>query len=133
MFASKWEAELYGHLRLVVPARFLHLQPMFELLPAFKDVTGAKQRAIMYCADFLVGLPRIENAAPARAGDLVIDAKGMETTDFKLKRKMFLYRYGVPLLAIKKRKRDLAALIERCQERVQQLITNEQRRNDCAA
>lgn len=58
----------------------LQVHPRFELQPAFKDNTGAKQRAIVYEADF----------SYTEAGKQIIeDVKGVETPVFKLKAKIF--------------------------------------------
>ena len=70
------------------------LQPKFELQPKFK-YEGKTIRAINYVADFLV-----------KDGDkeIVIDAKGLTTPMFKLKEKMFKYKYSKSILLIKNKK-----------------------------
>lgn len=87
-FDSKREAQRYPVLLARAAAGEIHdlqLQPRFELQPAFKDVRGKTVRAIYYVADFQY----VEN------GHIIVeDVKGMETAVFKLKRKLFLYRYG---------------------------------------
>lgn len=87
-FDSKKEAQRYTVLQARVSAGEIHAlqpQPRFELQPAFKDVRGKTVRAIYYVADFQY----VEN------GHIIVeDVKGMETAVFKLKRKLFLYRYG---------------------------------------
>lgn len=60
------------------------LQPVFELQPTFKK-NGETFRAIKYKADFKV----IHNDGRIQ----IIDVKGMETSVFKMKRKMFEYKY----------------------------------------
>lgn len=60
------------------------LQPVYELQPKY-EYQGFKRRAINYKADFLL----IDNDDK----ETVIDVKGMPTSDAKLKRKMFEYRY----------------------------------------
>lgn len=91
-FDSKKEARRYLQLKALAAAgeiSGLELQPEFELLPAFRDVSGKKHRAIKYRADFRY---RDNN------GSIVIeDTKGHETAVFKLKRKMFLHRYDYEL------------------------------------
>ena len=91
MFDSKKEAKRYRKLIQLEQAgqiSDLELQPVFELQPAFVDAAGESHLAITYRADFQY----TEN-------DQVIieDTKGMETAVFKLKKKLFLYRYQVEL------------------------------------
>lgn len=59
------------------------LQKKYELLPAFTDFSGKKTRKMEYIADFVL----YYNDGSVR----VIDIKGIETSDFKLKRKLFNY------------------------------------------
>lgn len=95
-FDSKAEARRYGELKLMERAGAisdLELQPSFEILPAFRDASGARYRAIKYLADFRY----IENGKA-----IVEDVKGMETPEFKLKRKMLLSRYPETILRITK-------------------------------
>ena len=61
----------------------LELQPHFLLQEAFKK-NGRTYRKIEYIADFKY----IEN------GQVIVeDVKGMETKEFKIKRKLFEYKY----------------------------------------
>lgn len=61
-------------------------QVTFELQPKFKDkYTGKTVRAITYIADFVVTM------ADKRV--IAVDVKGKETDVFKIKRKMFQYKY----------------------------------------
>lgn len=60
------------------------MQPKFELQPKFKK-NGKLFREINYVADFKV----YNNDGTIE----IIDTKGFETTDFKLKKKMFEYKY----------------------------------------
>ena len=61
-------------------------QKVFELQPSYvSKTTGKKISAIKYIADFVIGY---------RDGrKIVADIKGMETMDFKIKKKMFGYKY----------------------------------------
>lgn len=63
----------------------IELQPRFELLPGFAK-NGKKYRPINYTADFKVTYAdgRVE----------VIDTKGYKTQVFKLKHKLFEYKYS---------------------------------------
>lgn len=95
-FASKRESQRYAELRLVQKAgniSQLTIQPKFILLPAFKDSFGNHHRAITYKADFSY----IEN------GRFVAeDVKGMETKEFRIKRKLFAHFYPAYELRIVK-------------------------------
>ena len=86
-FDSKAEARRYADLKLMERAGIisnLELQPSFVLLDAFRDASGALHRAITYKADFRY----------TEAGKTIVeDVKGMETREFKLKRKMLLSKY----------------------------------------
>lgn len=91
-FVSKAEARRYSELRLLEKAgaiQNLELQPSFLLQEAFTDAAGAKHRAIHYVADFRY----------REGGRLVVeDVKGVETEAFKIKAKLFRYRYrGIEL------------------------------------
>lgn len=66
------------------------LQPEYQLLDSYKKY-GRTIRGIKYISDFLVTY--------ADGSQIVIDVKGKETDDFKLKRKMFDYKY--PELTLK--------------------------------
>lgn len=99
-FDSKMEGDYYLHLkRLKDNGEILdyELQPSFELQPKFEK-DGVKYRAIKYIADFKVFYPdgKVE----------IIDVKGMATTDFKLKAKIFNYIFDESLILIKYSKID---------------------------
>ncbi|WP_410982660.1 DUF1064 domain-containing protein [Bacillus cereus] len=87
VFDSKAEADYYTGLKMRKAAgevSSFELQPRFNLQPAFIK-NGKRFLAITYIADFMVYLPN---------GDVeVIDIKGMETETFKVKRKLFEYKY----------------------------------------
>jgi len=85
-FASKKEAKRYGELQLLLKAgeiTDLILQPRFILQEKF-TVRSEKIRAIEYVGDFQY----IYNGET-----IVEDVKGMLTEVFKLKSKMFKYKY----------------------------------------
>lgn len=96
-FDSKLEAERYAQLKILERAgviRALELQPSFELLPSFRK-NGKTWRKTVYKADFRYILAD---------GDRIIieDVKGSTaviTDVFRLKQKLFEYRY--PKLTIK--------------------------------
>lgn len=85
-FDSKAEAERYSDLKLLERAGFISslvLQPEFELQPKFHK-NGKTYRSITYRADF---------SYTEQGKTIIEDVKGMETKEFKLKRKLFEYRY----------------------------------------
>lgn len=86
-FDSMAEARRYMELKLLAKAKEitdLELQPKFELQPKYKNNKGQTIRAITYKADFAY----IENNKK-----IVEDVKGMETKEFKLKKKLLEYKY----------------------------------------
>ena len=85
-FASKHEADDYIHLKFRLRAgeiTDLVLQPKFVLQEGF-TYNGKKERPINYVADFQY---------KEDGKDVVADSKGMRTEIFKLKRKLFLFKY----------------------------------------
>ncbi len=89
IFDSIAEAKRYGELMLLNRAgliRNLILQPEFLLQDSFK-YDGKMERAVKYIADF--------QYFDVQKGVYVVeDVKGVETEAFKIKRKLFLKRYG---------------------------------------
>jgi hypothetical protein len=86
-FASKKEARRYGELRLMERAGMidnLALQPRFPLL-----VNG--ELVCTYVADFAY------NTKTAR---VVEDAKGVQTPEFKLKRKLMKAALGIDVVTV---------------------------------
>lgn len=99
-FDSKLEAEYYLHLKgrwAKGEIQEFSLQPKFELVPTFEK-NGKRYRAITYVADFQVVMPNGEIE--------IVDIKGMETPDFKLKRKLFEYTQEHELKVIAYSKMD---------------------------
>lgn len=86
-FDSKAEAQYYQRLLLLQRAgevTSIELQPVYELQPAYKR-NGRKVRAITYIADFLVTYKDGRQE--------IVDCKGMKTEVYRLKKKLFEYRY----------------------------------------
>lgn len=85
-FDSMMESKFYVYLLNMKAAKKIksfERQVTFTLQPGFKDVNGKTILPIKYIADFVV---------TDNVGDKsVIDIKGMETPEFKLKKKMFQY------------------------------------------
>lgn len=85
-FDSVKESKRYANLKLLERAGVienLKLQPRFLLQEGF-TYNGHKERKIEYVADFQY----------ERNGQTIVeDVKGMKTEVYKLKRKLFLYKY----------------------------------------
>lgn len=85
-FDSKGEAKRYAELRLLDRAGVisdLQCQPRFELQPGFRR-NGRAVRAMVYTADF-----QYQDGPHV----VVEDFKGRETTDFKMRERLFLARF----------------------------------------
>lgn len=83
-FSSKLESRFYQYF-LENGIEILELQPRFLLQDKFQLNSGEKIRAIEYVADFKIKL---------NGDTFYVDSKGFETTDFKLKLKLWKKRYG---------------------------------------
>jgi hypothetical protein len=86
VFDSVKEGQRYRELKILEVAgkiKKLELQPRFLLQESFRK-NGKTYRKIEYIADFMYE----ENGKK-----IVEDVKGMETDVFKLKRKLFEYKY----------------------------------------
>lgn len=64
----------------------LTMQPEFVLVPEFVDCMGENHRKLSYFADFSYYDKKMEKT-------VVEDVKGFKTDVYKLKKKMFLYKY----------------------------------------
>lgn len=87
MFDSKAEAERYVELKLMEAAgtiRELRVHPSFELQPAF-TARGGRVRAIAHEVDFAY--------VEGRSLLVVEDVKGAETAEWRIKHKLFCFRY----------------------------------------
>lgn len=86
-FDSKKEADYYCKLKILKQAgeiKDFELQPRYELQPTFKK-NGTTHRSITYVADFII----TNNDGTTE----VVDIKGVETQVFKIKKKLFEYKY----------------------------------------
>ena len=86
-FDSKKEADYYCQLKILKRAgeiKDFGLQQKYELQPSFEK-NGTNYRAIAYVADFVI--TNLDGTTE------VIDTKGVETKDFKIKKKLFEYKY----------------------------------------
>ena len=89
LFDSKREAERYQELKLLEKTGWiqnLQRQVKYELIPPLKKTGEKTERAVTYTADFVYE----EN------GETVVeDVKGMRTKEYRLKRKLMIWRYGI--------------------------------------
>lgn len=88
-FDSKLECNIYK--RIEELGIGCELQPSYQLQPKFmfdKHII----RPINYIADFRLNINNVE---------YILDAKGLETQAFKLKKKMFMYVYKKDIILIK--------------------------------
>ncbi|MGA1047727.1 MAG: DUF1064 domain-containing protein [Minisyncoccia bacterium] len=87
-FDSKSEAKRYQELKLLERGgqiKNLSLQPKFLLQEGFVNIhTGGKERAIEYVGDFMYS---------EGSETIVEDCKGFKTSDYKIKRKLFINKY----------------------------------------
>ncbi len=91
-FASKKEKNRYKNLMLLLglgEISNLELQPKFLLQESFQ-YNNKTERAINYIADF--------QYIDKNGRTIVEDVKGYKTTEYKLKRKLFLKKYGNDLI-----------------------------------
>lgn len=112
VFDSKWEAETYKLLSTLLPKDVkIHRQINFLLQEKFKAPNGKAVREINYLADFVISREEQlqDNVIPDDA--FVIDSKGHLTDIFKLKNKMFMYKYRALIHQVKSAK-DVAAVVE---------------------
>lgn len=92
-FDSKKEAEYYCKLKILKKAgeiKEFGIQPKYELQPTFRK-NGKTHRSITYIADFII----TNNDGTTD----IVDVKGFETDVFKIKQKLFEYKY--PELSLK--------------------------------
>ena len=90
-FDSKKEAKRYSELKILEKSnkiKSLKLQVPFELQPKFKFM-GKTIRAINYVADFVY--------EDEKGNMIVEDSKGFRTPIYKLKKKMFEYKYKIEI------------------------------------
>ena len=97
IFSSKAESFYYEHLLGLMESGVVEsfeMQKPYTLLDKFPHPkTGKTIRAIKYVPDFEVIYTdgRVE----------VVDVKGMQTDVFRMKCKLFMFRYQIPLVLVK--------------------------------
>lgn len=91
-FDSKKEANYYVYLKALQGAgkiKGLSMQPRFELQPGYRGPDGQWVRPLAYVADF-----RYTDAATGQTVIVDVKSKATEMNPvYRLKRKLFLYRY----------------------------------------
>ena len=101
-FDSQFESKIYIILRDDPRVKILDIHPRYLLQEKYQTKDWRKIRAIEYVSDFLIDVE----------WDIyVLDAKGRETTDFKIKRKIFEYRYPDSKLIVAHSQKELRQLI----------------------
>lgn len=90
-FASAAESRRYKELKVLVRAGLitdLELQPRYEIIPKYVNAKGEKIQAAYYVADFLY-------YDPTEGVYVIEDVKRKQTATavYKLKKKLFEYRY----------------------------------------
>ena len=91
-FDSKHEADTYQELALMERAgeiSNLRIQQSFELIPKQIAPSGKKYRNCKYIADFVY--------EDAEGNTVVLDAKGMKTEVYKVKKKLMLKVWGIEI------------------------------------
>ncbi len=86
-FASQKEGKRYQELLVIEKAGWIKdlvLQPQFYLQEAFRDSSGRKWRPIVYVADFQYW---------SDGARVVEDVKGMKTPAYRIKAKLFRFKY----------------------------------------
>lgn len=100
-FDSKLECNIYKVLKeRLMPNYKIDFQPSYVLQEKF-EFNGHIIRPITYKADFVIYKDSETSFIEAKA---VIDAKGMETNEFKIKRKLFIRKYGYDIVILKSMK-----------------------------
>jgi len=117
VFDSMLEANHYAWLKKNFKGE-LHLQPEFLLQPKFRNVDGKVIQPIKYKADFLLGPPRLDIEDPLDEVNVVIDSKGHLTEVFRIKSKMFQFRYDNKLWTAKNYK-ELEAAVRHYEKLIQ--------------
>lgn len=100
-FDSALEGKYYLHLLELQEkgeVERIELQPSFILQGGFTDDYGVKHMPIKYISDFLV---YYKDKPP-----VVIDCKGLMTSDFKIKRKLYCMKFPLELKLINYSKID---------------------------
>lgn len=95
-FPTKKEARHYTILMQMKRAGLIksfEMQTTYEIFPGYRNTKGEKVQAITYISDFDI---------TTLDGEVyVCDSKGMETAVFRIKKKLFGYKYGKDIVLFK--------------------------------
>jgi hypothetical protein len=97
VFASKKEAQYYVDLKerlLKEDIRCFERQVEYELIPPYENAEGKKIKAMKYVADFVY--------MDKSGKEHIIDVKGLVTDVFRLKKKVFEWRYPTKVIEVVK-------------------------------
>jgi hypothetical protein len=113
VYASKLEMNFHKELMNHFREDQVHLQVAFELQPGFRmSFDKDLRRPIRYISDFVIG--EKPDGLTIRPGSVVIDSKGMRTSEFNILKKLFEYATGNPLWllkSVKKLKEQIPTLL----------------------
>lgn len=96
VFASKAEHKRWQYLVMLQRAKEisdLQLQVPFEVIPGMARPSGGRERPTVYIADFVY----MDN----RGRRVVEDVKGCVTPEFRLKRKLMLWRHQIEVREVR--------------------------------
>lgn len=92
-FDSEMEMNYYKFLLETYNEDDITIKPRYTLIEKFVDVNGKTIRPLVYEADY--GIKGANGLI-----EKVIDVKGFETSDFKIKAKLFKYIYKMDLILV---------------------------------
>lgn len=101
-FDSIFESKVYVILRDDPRVSILEIHPPYILQEKYQTKDKRKIQAIKYVSDFIIDV---------EWDVYVLDAKGKETSDFKIKRKIFEHRYPDSKLLVAHSEKELRQLI----------------------
>lgn len=102
-YDSKLEMRFHEELLKVLPDEAILTQVSFVLQPGFRSMLdGTWQRPVVYKADFVLGgVEEKDGILRPTFGSTVLDAKGMILPSFRTASRLFEYRHGKPVHAVK--------------------------------
>jgi hypothetical protein len=120
-FDSMIEKDAYLLFKEAFGTRKFVIQPKFLLQPGYIDPDCSKVRTIYYIADFAFYTNKTEFTKKIPEQVVVVDIKGMIDPVFKLKQKMFTYKFNKTLYLPKTKKqiKDLIEIIKQRNESTQ--------------
>lgn len=121
IFDSMIEKDAYVLFKEAFGKKKFVIQPKFLLQPGYVDPDGSKVRPIYYVADFAFNTSKKEFTKTIPEQVIVVDIKGMIDPVFKLKQKIFTYKFNKTLYLPKTKKqiKDLIEIIKQQNESAQ--------------